>query len=257
MEMVSETELGLMADRLVALRQEALQVVARWMGIDLPPATEAARLASLQARAVPPVSCGPDMPAAPARGPLVAMPHKAMVRTDDGYELQHIGFRGRDAARARDAFDLMADQARRAGGFDPFTATQKLAGRAYAALVERHEHSGLRCRSAETLSNARGGASHDGVMDLILDEGRQIDAMRAAIGDGWALEVTRRSKRRREPITVRELVDRVCLQGLSISEVLEASGWTMKAELRAWAQRALAEALDRVYAATSFRGLTA
>lgn len=257
MEMIEETELGLMADRLVALRQEALQVVARWLKVDLPPATEAARLDQLRARAAPPASCGPDMPAAPARGPLVAMPRMAMVRTDDGYDLQHIGFRGRDAARARDAFDLMADQARRAGGFDPFTATQKMAGRAYAALVERHEHSGLRCRSAETLSNARGGSSHDGVMDLILDEGRQIDAMRAAIGEGWALEVTRRSKRRREPITVRELVDRVCLQGLSISEVLEASGWTMKAELRAWAQRAMAEALDRVYAATSFRGLTA
>lgn len=256
MEMVSETELDMMAARIVALRQEAVQVVARWLGIDLPPASEEARLDQLRARAVPPATCGPDMPAAPARGPLVAMPRMAMVRTEDGYDLQHIGHRGRDAARARDAFDLMADQARRAGGYDPFTATQKMAGRAYATLVERHLSTGLRCRSAETLANARGGATHDGIMDIVLDEARQIDAMRAAIGDGWALEVTRRSKRRREPITVRELVDRVCLQGETIGDVLKACGWSVYGETMNWAQTALGEALDRVYARTSFRPLT-
>jgi len=256
MEMISETELDRMVARLVRVRSEARKAVARWLGIDLPPASEADRMADLLARAQPPASCGPDMPAAPARGALVALPPMAMVQTDQGYDLRHIGHRGRDAARARDAFDQMADQARRAGGRDPFTAAQKLAGRAYATLVERHGASGLRCRSAETLSNARGGASHDGVMDILLDEARHLDRIRAAIGDGWALEVTRQSKRRRTPITERELVDAVCLEGRSVGHVLEAAGWAVYGETRAWAQQQVAAALDRMYQATSFRGLT-
>ncbi len=254
--MVSETDLGLMAARLVAVRQEALQAVGRWLKVSLPPRTEADRLARLRTRALPPASCGPDMPAAPARGPLVAMPRMAMVRTEDGYDLQHIGHRGRDAARARDAFDLMADQARRAGGHEPFTATQKLAGRAYATLVDRQRGTGIRCGSAETLAGSDANALYRRSVDQILIEAEQVARMQAAIGEDWALEVTRKSKRRREPITVRELVDRVCLGGETIGDVLKAAGWSVYGETRGWAQRALAEALDRVYAATSFRGLT-
>lgn len=245
MDMMQNEALVRAAMARAAVRQSAVRAVARWLEIDLPPETEAERLDRIRADAVPPASCGPDMPLAPARGRLIALPPLATVRTDTGYDVAHVGFRGRDAARARDVWDEMADQARRAGGYDPFTARQKAAGRTYAALVERHQSVGLRGRSVETM-HGRGGLPSGGIMDRVLDEGRAIASMQAAIGDGWALEVRRQGKRRRVALTVRDLADRVCLGGQTISAVLAACGWSVKGETRDWAQDALARALDRM-----------
>ncbi len=228
----------------------ALRMVARWEALDLPPATEADRIAALKARAVPPAACGPDMPAAPARGPLVALPPMAMVRTEDGYDLQHSGWRGRDAARARDVFDAMADQARRAGGAAPFTPRQVAAGRLYAVLVERHSCVGLKGRSVEVQRGTVSAGRADGVMDRILDEGRRIARMRAAAaaapGGGLALAVQRQRKAGRRAVAVADLVESVCLQGRALDHVLRAHGWACDAPARAQLQKALAAALDRM-----------
>ena len=232
----------------------ALRTVAAIMRVNLPGGTQQARVAALRARAVPPASCGGDMPTAPARGPLVAVPPLEVRLSDNGYDTAHVGFQGRDAARASDAFDRMADQARRAGGVDPFLAFHKLTARTYAALVERHSCVGLKGRSIETMLAGRSGGGGDGVMDLIIDEGRKIDAMRLAVGDGWALEVRRQGKRRRVPLSVLDLVDQVCLQNRTIGEVLRACGWSEKGETRAWAQASLSETLERMSKKVNLEG---
>jgi hypothetical protein len=239
-------DIATLVARLMARKTLAIRTIARSMGLDLPPATEAERLDAIRAAALPPESCGPDMPSAPARGPLRVIHPLSMVRTEDGYDLRHTGWRGRDAARARDIFDEMADQARRAGGFDPFTLRQKDTARAYATLVERHSSRGLKGRSIETMSGGRGGRGGDGVMDRILLEGERIAGMRAAVGDGLALEVRRAGARVRASIRLRDLVDLVCIEGRSISDVLARFGWTRDGKTRAEAQAALAGALDRM-----------
>lgn len=245
MDMMRNEEMVRAAMARAAQRQRAVVAVARWLQIDLPPATEAERLDRIRAEGVPPASCGPDMPVAPARGRMIAFSPRAFVLTAKGYDMAHVGYRGRDAARARDVWDEMADQAKRAGGFDPFTARQKDAGRAYAALVERHQSVGLRGRSVETMQG-RGGLATGGISEAVLKEGDTITAMQASIGDGWALEVRRQTKRRRAPLSVRELVDRVCLGGQTIGAVLQACGWSVKGETRDRAQDVLARALDRM-----------
>lgn len=240
--------------RMVARRTDAVRAVARQFGLPDPTMGEEDRLAVLKAKAVAPESCGPDVPVAPARGRVVPVAPVVMRLTNDGWQPEHGGWRGRDASRAADVFDEMARQARRAGGEDPFTARQVAAGRLYAAMVERHSAVGLKGRSIETMLSGRSGRGGDGIMDAILDEGERIASMRAAIGDGWALAVVRQSKRQRTPLTVRELVDRVCLRGQTISEVLEACGWSVYGEAREWARTALADALERISKGTAIFG---
>lgn len=245
MEMAWHNELEDTVERLVRLRRAALRSLSKAMGLGLPPEGEAQRLAAVKAAAVAPGSCGPEIPLAPARGRLVAVEPFEMVRTDDGYEAQHVGFAGRDAARATDVWDRMADQARRAGGADPFTPAQVATARTYAAFVERHSAVGLKGRSIETAGRGRSGAS-DGVMDLIIDEGRRIVAMERAVGDGLALEVRRQGRPGRVGIATLALVRAVCLEGLTVSEVLVRHGWSAYGDVRAQAQRALGAALDRM-----------
>lgn len=245
MEMIlQEAEMTAFVQRLMARKALAVRTIARAMGLHLPPATEADRLEAIRAAALPPESCGPDMPAAPARGPVKAIQPLSMVRTEEGYDLRHTGFRGRDAARVRDVFDEMADQARRAGGFDPFTLRQKDTARAYAALVERHSARGLKGRSIETMTGGGGSWGDGGALVRILQEGEKITKMRAAVGDALALEVRRARKPGRTAIRLIDLVDAVCLEGRTISDVLGRFGWAAFGKARADAQDALASALD-------------
>lgn len=232
--------------RLVAVNLDALRSLAREMGLPPPALSEADRLVAIKARAVPPQRCGPEMPAAPARGPMLAFAPIAMRPTADGYAQSHDGHLGRDAARAADVFDQMTLQAQRRGGLAPFTARQIAAGRTYAALVERHSAHGLRGISAETRSGGGGGQGAGGYMDAVIAEGRLIDALRDAIGDGMALSVRRERDGRRTGISCRALVDAVCLYQQPISAVLKRHGWAIKGDTRAEAQAALARALDRM-----------
>lgn len=232
--------------RLVAIRAGAVRAFAKQLGLADPTMGPADRLAEIKGRAVAPETCGPEMPVAPARGRMVRVEPVQMLLTATGWAPQHSGYRGRDAARGADVFDEMDRQAARAGGARPFTLRQIAAGRAYAALVERHASVGIKGRSIETGAGGSGNRGGGGIIDLILDEGRAIASMQAAIGDGWALAVVRASKRKRTPLTVRELVDRVCLQGQTISEVLQSCGWSVYGETCVWAREALAGALDRM-----------
>jgi hypothetical protein len=244
---IDEAALNAHVLRMVAWRNTALRSIARELGLPPPLLSEADRMADLKAQAVAPESCGPDMPMAPARGKLVAVKPMAMQMGEEGPVPVHTGWRGRDAARALDVWDTMARQARRAGGADPFTAAQVAAGRAYGALVERHEARGLRGVSVETMMAGRGGPGVGGLSEAVLKEGRRLDALRRAIGDGLALEVQRVSRRARGVLTVRALVDGICVEGLAIGPQLRRAGWSdRKTDVLAAARDAVARALDRM-----------
>ncbi|MBN8294967.1 hypothetical protein JI664_23575 [Rhodobacter sp. NTK016B] len=243
--MIRESDLNAAVDRLIGYRQGALKVIARERQIVLTPAKERDRLQLMKIKAHAPRSCGPEIPVAPARGVTLPYAPQAVRATANGYEPQHVGFEGRDAARAADVFDTMTLQARRRGGGDPLTPAQVDTGRRYGALVERHSSVGLKCVSVEAQdrSHGSGGGSY---MDAVLAEGDVIRRMTAAIGTGFALEVTRNRGGKRRSITIRALVDMVCIEGLSVTDVLKKNGWAVYGELRGRAYGALGDALDRM-----------
>jgi hypothetical protein len=225
-------------DRMIAAKLRAVRSLAFRMGLADPfAATEAERLAVLRAAAMPPASCGPEMPLAPARGEVVADPQAEMLPTpgQDGYTLQHSGFRGRDAMRARDALDGVAG----------LSGTLAKAGRAYAALVERHASRGLRCTSIEARLGGGGGSGERDYADVLLAEARAIERIQMAIGDGVALDLQRQGGKRRA-IPVRRLVDMVCVEGRSLDAVLKLHGWSLGVATREPLRLALVQALTRM-----------
>lgn len=235
MDMSSAAALNRLAAQLMQERAIALRRIARAQGRR--PAT------ANQHHAPIPLSCGPAIPLAPARPRLIAI--KAQAKD------------GPAAARTGDIFDLMRDQAWRAGGDDPFTTRQKWVARAYASLTEHHMGAGMKTQSVETLMTGGGGGATGGIMDLLLDEGRQIEAMRAAAGDIFAFEVKRAGKHKRSGIPLLALVDAVCLLGQSPSQVLRDNGWQADGRNCIKAHIALQSALDRMGDAIFDRGLTA
>jgi hypothetical protein len=244
---IDEAALNAHVLRMVAWRNTALRSIARELGLPPPLLSEADRMADLKAQAVAPESCGPDMPMAPARGKLVAVEPMAMQMTEEGPVPVHTGWRGRDAARAQDVWDEMATQALRAGGDEPFSRAQVAAGRAYGALVERHEARGLRGVSVETMMAGRGGPGGGGLSEAVLAEGRRLALLRRQIGDDVALEVQRVSRRARGVVTVRALVDGLCLHGVALGRQLRLAGWSDRnADVMTTARGAVAAALDRM-----------
>lgn len=224
---------------------------------------EAERLAQIIRLATPPDRCGPAIIAQPGRGPMVAQAPMGLIPdgTADGWKRAHLGYRGRDYARAADAFDLMQMQAARAAGRDGaaavlFTAAQIGAGRRYAMLAERHAAAGVRCSSVE--AQRGGGGSGGSFIDTVIHEGDVIRAMQRAIGDGVALAIRRvrpSVRGTRAGIRDRALVDAVCLHGQTVSQVLAAHGWADKGGNLHAARAALCDALDRMAMARApFRG---
>ncbi|MFC3059501.1 hypothetical protein [Paenirhodobacter populi] len=249
-----EAEFGAVIERLVLAKKRVQADLARAFGLPDPFVSDADRVALLKARALPPERCGSDMIAAPARGPMVAFSPLLVTPKDKDWDVRHVGFKGRDAARMADAFDLMDRQARRKGGDEyrpPFSDRQMGMGRRYAALVEKHNAAGVRGISIETMLAGRAGGSATGssYMDALIQEGRCIQALRAAIGDDVALVPKRAGSSGRSGITVRVLVDLVCIEGLTISQVLRRFGWVPDKVTRPALQSQLGAALDRMWIA--------
>lgn len=215
---------------------------------------EDARVAEMRAVAQPPERCGSDMIGQPGAGARVAFSPMGLIPDGrDGWKREHVGWRGRDAARAADAFDRMQaaeDRAARRHGREAavlFTMDELGAGRRYAALVERHDAAGVRCSSIEAQRGR--GAGDGGYMDALIDEGRQIQRLRRAVGDDMAMGLRRirpSVRGTRSGITDRALVDGVCVGGLTVSEVLERHGWATSHRLREAARAALKAALHRM-----------
>lgn len=239
---------GSFMERLLAAKRAAVSALAADLGRPDPfGPDEAARLSGIREAARAPASCGPDAPLAPARGRTVAyVPTAILPKGEEGYEVQHAGWRGRDAHRAADVWDVMQEQYERAGGRGQlFTDAQIATARAWARLVERHEARGLRCISVEAMMAGRsGGGQANDFADVLLVEAARIAWVREAIGDGVALEVRRAGKR--SAITTARLVEMVAVWGRPLSAVLADHGWSDYGGVRATLRAALADALDRM-----------
>lgn len=224
---------------------------------------ERQRLRAMLDRATPPVECGPRMPVAPARGPMLRFTPREVVQTENGnFVSRRSGYHGWDAARVADVFDMMLDAARKAQaarekraearGDDapdfcpPFTPGQVQIARDYAALVERVSVAGLSCSSLEVLRQ-KAGTGGDRELAIFIDFQR-LRAMQHRIGDGLVKEVRRirPEGRGRVAIRVRALVDMVCLGQKSLAEVLVAHGWQADGRGIAALRAGLCAALDRM-----------
>ena len=75
---------------------------------------EALAVEAIKRRATPPRECGPDIPVAPARGPMATFQPRRTEMTGSGPRTHADGYLGRRGARRADAFDLMTEQARKA-----------------------------------------------------------------------------------------------------------------------------------------------
>jgi len=227
-------------------------------------AFEADACADVLTRAIPPRECGPAMPVAPARGPMMSFMPRKVVKTDAGnYVTRRDGHEGRYAARSADGFDLMERQARKVHQREmgrarsrgrpetafvaPLTPGQVEIGRVYAQLTERCLASGVKCASLEALRQA---ASSGGDREVaIFRDFQRLRAFHARIGDGLAKDVRRirPDGEKRTAIRVRTLVDQVCLGGLTIHQVLTDHGWGTKNDTpRKALLDALRAALDRM-----------
>lgn len=222
---------------------------------------EQARFDAMKAAAAVPGICGPDIPAAPARGAFRTFRPVEMVPGSNG-TARPAGYRAPGEAQSRaaivraDIFDAMREDARRrhqakggsAGPFvPPFTVGQEQIARDYRDLTERHAAGGMKCASLEV----RKGGGQGEFIDAYVAEGDMLKVMIARIGTGAALSVRRlrpikRGARARGIILDRILVDMVCLGQLSLTQVLEAHGWVSKGETREALRRGLRDCLDRM-----------
>lgn len=212
-------------------------------------AEEAGRLAELRARGAVPEECGPAIPEAPARGAFRVFEGRQLYPSGEGaFVSKPSGFMGRKTIQLADAFDVMAARAASKQKGPPFTSSQVAMGRFYRDIVERHAVAGVGCSSLETLRSS-GSGTGGSFVDAVLRDREQIALLRRRIGEGAAIVVRRvrpSARGSRRTIGDRALVDMVCLEEATISDVLKAHGWAVKGETVKAGQRALAEALERM-----------
>lgn len=215
---------------------------------------EAARIGAIKAGGERPFGAGPEIvDCAPARGAVAAFqPREAVLTTEGKVRVVRSGHRGHDALRRADAFDLMMAKSRSGSSGKAkaplFTLAQIIAGREYAALAERCASAGLKCSSIEasTASGTGGGVW----IDAVLGDLQRLDGMRGRIGEEWAMRpsgAAAHADRGHRSIRVRQLVDMVCIGGMTLSAVLAAFGWSGASKNRQRALASLTGALDRLH----------
>lgn len=210
---------------------------------------EAARIAKMKDTSARPFGCGPAIvDVAPARGPVQRFQPREVVITSEGQvRVTRSGHMGHDALRRGDAFDLMMTQSRRRkpDGAALFTVGQISMGRDYAALYERCAAAGVRCSSVEAL----GGGGQGSFMDAVISDSRQLAALHRAIGSDVVLsprDALAHSDRGRRVVRTRDVVDGVCISGLTLSQLLQSFGWQRSPSIRKKTMAALCSALDRM-----------
>lgn len=212
--------------------------------------SEAVRIAEVRAMGVTPDGCGPAMvDCAPARGAVRRfVPYEMYPDGASGWKRRPSGYRGRCALQRADVFDVMCEQARRAGARElPFGVGQVNAGRAYRDLAERVASSGVRCSSMESL---QGSGGDGGWNEAVMWDGEQLKEARRRIGGGVSMQVRRvRPSQRgtRASISDRQLVDMVCIADRPLSHVLKAFGWSVSSKNLDAVRAALCAALDRLH----------
>lgn len=120
----------------------------------------------------------------------------------------------------------------------------RLAAETYAALVEAHKSPG-----GPAPAGPRGGGISDGGATSRCELARRLGLAVEAIGDesirfppGSAMD----ADRPRRIVTVRRLVDLVCLKGWSIRRVLASHGWSRAKSRQKLLRDALEAALGRI-----------
>ncbi len=206
-----------------------------------------------------PDGCSAGIITAPARGPLAPFREGYWHDTDSGGEWRHVPYRSGCPGQVRDIFDTMTDQATRRGGDVPFTAAQVGAGRDYRALHERVQSAGVKCsRVFDVQTDGQGDTDF---MVAYMRDTERLDMFHEAIGDGVAKDTKRKvpalegsvrigdvqlRQIGRRLITVRRLVDGVCIGERALSDVLEAHSWRATGKNRKALQEALCAALGRM-----------
>lgn len=224
------------------------------------PASEAAVRDAL-AGAVLPDGVSTEILAAPARRGLDRFHDLQMVAVGtEEFEAVEQRYKSGGPGVVRDVFDTMVDQITRRGGTSPFTVSQVSAGREYRDLHERLQSAGIKCSSA--FDTASGGLGSKDFMDVYLADSWRMGWFHKAIGDGVAKDTrgklrTRSGKRTRvtnvdlagfgkKIITVRALVDCVCIFEQPLSAVLDGHGWAATGKNRKTLSAALRAALTRM-----------
>lgn len=208
---------------------------------------EAMRFEEVRARGMVPDECGPEIPVAPARGPVRVFESRAFYpKGAEEFEVRRAGHMGRKTMARADAFDVMGARAKSRNARQPFTSDQIAIARHYRDLVERHAAAGVKCSSLEGRGGGGGGG---GFMDAVLRDREEIDRLRTRVGGGVAIEVRRvrpseRGSRRAIPDLA--LVDMVCIEDKTVSDALKAFGWSATGKNIAAARKALAASFDRM-----------
>ncbi|MFQ1700792.1 hypothetical protein ACJ5NV_09365 [Loktanella agnita] len=230
-------------------RSNALLAVSRL-------AAEADRIGQIKDRSSRPEDCGEAIvDIAPARGPVQRFqPRETTIDTGGKVRTRRVGHEGQNALRRADAFDVMQQQSARCrpDAAPLFTAAQIGTGRDYAALYERCAAAGIRCSGIHELDSGSGGSGTGGqgtFIDAVIRDRRRLDAMERAIGTEIVIKprgVQAHSDRGRKAITAHDLVYCVCLQGLTISQLLQRFGWSRAPSVSKTVRAALCGALTRL-----------
>ncbi|WP_320178111.1 hypothetical protein [Roseovarius pacificus] len=206
---------------------------------------EALRIEAVKARGHVPPECGDRIPHAPARGAIRVFEGVTLYPDgEDGWKPAPSGHMGRKTMARADAFDVMEAKARKR----LFSPGQKAMGRFYGALYEAHMSAGVQCASLEARVD-RSGSGGGEFIDAVLRDRQRLDVLRARIGDGVAMRLRKQrpsARGSRVSIPDRRLVDAVCIEGRTLSEVLSAAGWAVTGKARAALRAALCDALERM-----------
>ena len=210
------------------------------------------RVAAIKAAYTPPAACGPDVVAAPARGAFRTYDPIGLV-PGSTERVRSEAHRGEGEAIARkgvavvDVFDRMMVEAARRKMPAPLTPSQIAIGRRYRWITEQHDAGGFKLTS---INSTGGGAGATDVLVQRLSERKELVELRRRVGDGVAMSVrrVRPSARGVENRLIRDLdlIDRVCLRDMMLTEVLRAFGWSSRAGNALAVRAALCGALDRM-----------
>lgn len=235
------------------------EVIGRMERRDRVAAQEQGRMDDVRALGFVPDAVGTEITMAPARGPVRMFDTMALYPKGAGdFELKAAGYAGRKTLQCVDSFDVMAVKAARHKKQSPFNPAQIAMGRFYRDLVEKHACAGVKCSSLEGVS--QGGSGGGDFMDAVLRDRDRIDVLRRRIGSGSAAVVRRQrpsSRGSRTSIFDRRLVDIVCLEDGTISDVLKSHGWSIKADLITSLQLSLGLVLDRMMGPVKRAGISA
>jgi hypothetical protein len=198
--------------------------------------------------------------AAPARdGRTAAFADYSTVSVgSEGQEVVEVRYPKGRPVRERDIFDKMAEQGGRRSRQRAFTDQEIGAGRDYRAVHMKVEAMGVKCSSLWQQPRRSGKTD---VIDAFIQNRRRLDMFHEAIGHGVAKRVKNKVPVRegkviigkvtlrsigRKLITVRTLVDSVCLYEEDIASVLERHGWARGGKNQVVLRKALADALYRM-----------